>query len=258
MAPFPERIFITLKNRFLLLVSTVILILLWKLLSTFMGSEIILPSPESAFRALIELFYQKNFAQSVLFTIRRGLIGFLLSASAALVLGIAAGENKIVYNLFKPLLTIVKTVPLLSVVLLAIIWFKTENVPVFVCFLVVFPVISANVIEGIKNVDSHLLEMAGIYRVGKKRIILQIYLPSLVPYLLAGLSTAAGITWKAVIAAEVISMPRYAIGTAMQLSQIQLNTADLFAWTIIAVIISAASEVFLMALQHLLPWRRIK
>jgi len=245
-------------NKWILLVSTVALITLWKLVSLFMGSDIILPSPESAFLALIELIRQEHFAVTILFTVKRGVLGFVLSAAAALVIGIAAGENKIVYNLLKPFLTVVKTVPVLSIVLLAIIWFNTENVPVFVCFLVVFPVISANVIEGIKNVDPHLIEMAQIYRVGKKRIIFQIYLPSLIPYLLAGLSTAAGVTWKAVIAAEVLSMPRYAIGTGMQFSQIQLNTAELFAWTIIAVVISSVSESLLMALQYLLPWRRKK
>lgn len=244
------------KSRFLLLASAVVLLLLWKLLSLYMGSDILLPSPESAFAALIELSSEDHFVESLLYTIRRGLIGFILSAFAALVIGIAAGENRIVFNLLKPLLTVIKTVPVLSIVLLAIIWFNTENVPIFVCFLVVFPVISANVIEGIKNVDPQLIDMARIYRVGKKRILVQIYLPSLIPYLLAGLSTAAGVTWKAVIAAEVISMPRYAIGTGMQFAQIQLNTAELFAWTIVAIVISSVSEALILGLQYLLPWRR--
>ncbi len=244
------------KSKFLLLASTAVLLLLWKLVSLYMGSEIILPSPEAAFSSLVELSSGDHFLDSLLFTIKRGLIGFVLSASAALVIGIAAGENRIVFNLLKPMLTVIKTVPVLSIVLLAIIWFDTENVPIFVCFLVVFPVISANVIEGIKNVDPHLIEMARIYRVGKRRILFQIYFPSLIPYLLAGLSTASGVTWKAVIAAEVISMPRYAIGTGMQFSQIQLNTAELFAWTIVAIIISSISETFVMGLQYLLPWRR--
>ena len=194
--------------------------------------------------------------KTVLFTLKRGVTGFLLSAAAALIIGIAAGENRFVFILLKPLLTVIKTVPVLSIVLLAIIWLTTENVPVFVCFLVVFPIISGNVIEGIKNVDPHLLEMADIYRVSKIKIIFQIYIPSLIPYLLAGLSTAAGVTWKAVIAAEVISMPRSAIGTGMQFAQIQLNTADLFAWTIVAIIISSVSESILLMLQYFLPWRR--
>lgn len=193
---------------------------------------------------------------SLLSTVKRGILGFLLSAGAALGLGIAAGENKVVFALLKPLLTVIKTVPVLSIVLLAIIWLSTEQVPVFVCFLVVFPVISANVIEGMRNVDPHLLEMARIYRAGRARIIFQIFMPSLIPYLLAGLSTAAGVTWKAVIAAEVISMPRYAIGTGMQFAQIQLDTAALFAWTILAIIISSLSEALILLPGKLLPWRR--
>lgn len=249
-------IFIILKNRLLFLASTVVLILLWKLLSLIIGSDIILPSPESAYRALLVLSDDDSFLDSILHTLRRGFTGFFLSAFSALIIGIAAGENRVINILLKPLLTVIKTVPVLSIVLLAIIWLNTENVPVFVCFLVVFPVISSNVIEGIKNVDPLLLEMAKIYRVSRMRILFQIYLPSLIPYLLAGLSTAAGVTWKAVIAAEVISMPRSAIGTGMQYAQIQLNTAELFAWTIVAIIISSISESILMMLRYFLPWRR--
>ena len=244
------------KSRAIFAASALILVLVWKLISLLIGADIILPSPESVFKALFLLLSEENFYNSVLSTLRRGVTGFFLSALTALIIGIAAGENRFVYSLLKPLLTVIKTVPVLSIVLLAIIWLNTENVPVFVCFLVVFPVISANVIEGIKDVDPRLLEMAKIYRVTKTRVIFQIYLPSLIPYLLAGLSTAAGVTWKAVIAAEVLSMPRSAIGTGMQFAQIQLNTADLFAWTIVAILISSLSETILLIFQYILPWRR--
>ncbi len=245
-----------LKNRILSIVSITILIILWKLISEFIGSEIILPSPESVFKAFITLAKEKTFIGSVSTTICRGVTGFIISASVALVVGIAAGENKYFYNLIKPLLTIIKTVPVLSIILLAIIWLNTDDVPVFVCFLVVFPIISANVIQGIKNVAPGLLQMAKIYRVSRSRIIIQIYLPSLIPYLMAGLSTAAGVTWKAVIAAEVICMPKAAIGTGMQYAKLQLNTEDLFAWTFIAIIISALSEIILLLFNYLFPWRR--
>ncbi len=253
---FLKVIFITLKNRILSISSILLLIIIWKILSLFIGSEIILPSPESTFKALFLLAGEDHFFDSVASTMQRGITGFLISGISALIIGIAAGENKYFYLLIKPLLTIIKTVPVLSIVLLAIIWLKTDNVPVFVCFLVVFPVISANVIEGIKNIDSGLLQMAQIYRISKIRIIFQIYLPSLIPYLMAGLSTAAGVTWKAVVAAEVISMPRFAIGSGMQYAQIQLNTSDLFAWTIVAIIISTVAETVLFLFQYLFPWRR--
>ena len=244
------------KNKLIFLLSVVFLIFLWKIASLLIDADIILPAPEDTFRALINLMREDSFLQTVLYTVKRGVLGFILAAVSAIVIGIAAGESKILFSLIKPLLTVIKTVPVLSIVLLAIIWLSTENVPVFVCFLVVFPIISSNVIEGVRNVDPHLLEMAEIYRVKKWSIIFQIYLPSIVPYLLAGLSTAAGVTWKAVIAAEVISMPRSAIGSGMQFAQIQLNTADLFAWTIVAIIISTLSESILMAFRHLRPWRR--
>jgi len=245
-----------LKSKLLTLISVAVLLIAWKVLSLLLGAEIILPPPERALASLVELMRNEGFLISLLLTLKRGAIGFILSAGLALVLGIAAGENRFFFTLLKPLLTVIKTVPVLSIVLLAIIWLSTENVPVFVCFLVVFPLICGNVIEGIRHVDPQLLEMARIYRVSRFRIIFQIYIPSLIPYLLAGLSTAAGVTWKAVIAAEVISMPRYGIGTGMQFAQIQLDTAALFAWTILAIFISALTESLLLLPARFLPWRK--
>lgn len=244
------------RSRLLTVLSILILLLLWKVVSLFIGAEIILPSPETVFVRLVKLTGEEGFFSSVGRTIQRGALGFLLSAVLALVTGIAAGENRYFFRFIKPLLTVIKTVPVLSIILLAVIWLNTDNVPVFVCFLVVFPLISGNVIEGIRHVDPQLLEMARVYAVSKKRIIFQIYIPSLIPYLLAGLSTAAGVTWKAVIAAEVISMPRLAIGTGMQFAQIQLDTSALFAWTAVAIIISTFSEVLLLLPARFLPWRR--
>ncbi len=79
-----------------------------------------------------------------------------------------------------------------------------------------FPIICTNVIEGIKNIDIKLIEMAKIYKIKKYRIIREIYLPSMVPFLIAAISTSFGIGWKVVIAAEVLSQPKYAIGTSLQ------------------------------------------
>lgn len=231
---------------------------IWEIAALILGAEVILPTPGKALTALVRISRGEYFSAALFMTLRRGALGFFLSAVAALVIGIAAGESSLVYALLRPFLTVIKTVPLLSIILLAVIWLNSENVPLFVCFLVVFPLICGNVIEGIRNVDPRLVEMARIYRTGRTRILFQIYLPSLVPYLLAGLSTAAGVTWKAVVAAEVISLPRFGIGTAMQTSQLHLDTASLFAWTILALLISALSEAILLLPGKLLPWRREK
>ncbi len=97
MVQFQRKICIILKNRFLSIASILVLILIWKLFSTVIASEIILPSPESAVKALFFLIREKNFGSTIGSTVSRGISGFIISAIAALIVGIAAGENKFFY-----------------------------------------------------------------------------------------------------------------------------------------------------------------
>jgi NitT/TauT family transport system permease protein len=149
-----------------------------------------------------------------------------------------------------PWVTVIKATPVMSVIILAIIWFRTDTVPIFVTFLMIFPIIYGNVVAGIRNVDRHLLEMARIYKVKIYRIIGELYLPSILPYLLAGASTAIGITWKVIIASEILSQPKFAIGTNLMLGKIELATAQVVAWTVVAIIISFLFEYLLKILEN--------
>jgi NitT/TauT family transport system permease protein len=165
------------------------------------------------------------------------------------VAGFAAGFSPPVMWLLQPWVTVIRTIPVMSVIILAIIWFRTDIVPIFVTFLMIFPIIYSNVLSGIKNVDKQLLEMAHMYRVKPRRIMTELYFPAILPYLMAGASNAMGITWKVIIAAEILSMPRFAIGTNLMVAKIDLETALVFAWTAIAIAISFALEYAINALE---------
>jgi NitT/TauT family transport system permease protein len=125
---------------------------------------------------------------------------------------------------------------------LALIWFNVSSVPIFIAFLTMFPVICTNVTDGIRNTDKDLVEMAYVYKIRKYRIVSEIYLPSIVPYVFSGASSALGFGWRAVIIGEVLSQPHYGIGTLMQTAQTFLIVKDVIAWTIIAIIISYIFE----------------
>ena len=108
-----------------------------------------------------------------------------------------------------------------------------------------FPVITVNVTEGIRNVDSELVEMARTYRVSRSGILKDIYIPSIIPYLTSGISNALGFGWRAIIIGEVLSQPRSGIGTQMQNARIFLQVNELIAWTIIAIAISYLFELII-------------
>lgn len=240
----------TIKNSLITLASVILLILVWKLGAIYFDQELILPSPGTTLKQLWLIIQSDAFWPAVGATVGRGLIGFTISCLLGMVIGFGAGFSPVVYWLMQPWVTVIRATPVMSVIILAIIWLRTDMVPVFVTFLMIFPIIYGNVVAGIQNVDRHLLEMARIYRVKMYRTIEEVYIPSILPYLLAGASTAMGITWKVIIAAEILSQPQLAIGTNLMLAKIELATAQVVAWTVVAIIISFLFEYLLKMLDN--------
>lgn len=217
----------------------------WKILSVFIGRSIILPPPEEVLLQTIRFLATRDAWAKILATSLRGLGGFSVSLFLGTATGLAAGRSRTFKWFSDPFLISVRSIPVLSLILLAVIWFPTELVPVFICFLIAYPVITAAVATGVIQVDQELLEMAAIYKKSHWTVLKDITLPSVTPYLLNGVSTALGLTWKSVVAAEVLSMPAKGLGTAMQTAQLQLDTSHLFAWTLIVVILASLSEALL-------------
>jgi NitT/TauT family transport system permease protein len=138
----------------------------------------------------------------------------------------------------------------MSVILIAFLAFGAEKTPIFTAFLMVFPVIAANTIAGVKAVDPNLVEMFKVYYPGRLEKLRYLYIPSLLPYLAAGIRSALSLGWKVTVAAEVLVQPLSALGTGMQLAKAQLETPELFAWTAATVIAAALSDL-LLDLPHL-------
>ncbi len=237
----------TWRNRLLGATSVVALLAFWQAVSSLIGLQIILPGPAATLERLRRLLFSPTFAADVLATVTRGLLGFALSAAAALVLGVAAGRRPAVFALLQPAVAVVRATPVMSVILLAMIWFRTEGMPVFVAFLMCFPVLYGNVVEGIRSIDRDLVDMAHVFRVRRRRILTALYLPAILPYLVAGFSATLGLSWKVVVAAEVLAQPARALGSRLQESRVMLDTAGVLAWTAVALLLAAATEGLLRA-----------
>lgn len=135
-----------------------------------------------------------------------------------------------------------KTVPVASFVILALIWTGSKNLSVFISFLVVYPMIHVNTRAGLISADRELLEMAEVFHISFIRRALYIYRTALYPYLKSACRTALGMGFKSGIAAEVIGVPDGSIGEGLYLAKIYLSTAELFAWTVVIILVSSLFE----------------
>ncbi|HQC69854.1 MAG TPA: ABC transporter permease subunit [Sedimentibacter sp.] len=193
----------------------------------------------------MNLLISKDTYITIYYSTYRTLTGFFLSCVFGIFLGIISGIHKTVYNLLNPLIVIIRTIPVMSIIIIAIMWFKDTNVPIFVAFLMCFPIIWTNTVSGILSTDVKLLQMCEVYKIKKSRIISSVYFYSSLPYIKAGMISALGIGWKVTSAAEVLSLPKYSIGRFLYDSKVYLEIPDLFAWTIIIVSLSFLFESLL-------------
>ncbi|MGI5876095.1 MAG: ABC transporter permease [Dethiobacteria bacterium] len=244
-----------LKRLFYKLLVVFFWLAVWQAFYFLVQNEILIPAPRAVFARLGQLIFIQSFWAGILFTIYRVLMGVLLATVLGVILGIVSGLNRFFYELISPLVVAIKSTPIMSFIIVALVWFGSSNLPIFICFLIAFPIIWTNIWEGINNVDVKLLEMAKTYQVTGFNILRGIYLPQIKPYFISGFLTIIGLGWKATVTAEVISHPVRAIGSSLYNARIYINSVDLFAWTLAIIGISLLLEKILV---HLLktPRRR--
>ena len=214
--------------------------------------HLLLPSPVSALVRLGELALTGGFWKAIGWSTIRIIGGFLCSCLAAALLAIPASRWDRVRELLSPLVAAVKAVPVASFIILALVWLSSRSLSFFIAFLMVFPPVYLNVLEGIRQTDRKLIEMARVFRVPLWRQIRGIYLPQVLPYFRTAVSLALGLCWKAGIAAEVIGLPGGSLGENLYNAKVYFMTSDLFAWTAVIVLVSVVFErLFLRAVDAL-------
>ncbi len=228
----------------LILISAVWLIL-WQILYMLIDQEILFVSPFGVIKKLWELCVLPAFWKTVLTSLFRIMTGYFLALVIGAALACVTFTVPGLYEFFYPVISMVQATPIASFIILALVWIKTGNVPLFISFLMVLPLIWSNLYEGLKNTDKKLLEMAQIYGFGQWKKIKLIYIPSIMPYFTAAAATSIGLAWKSGIAAEVICTPKFSIGGQIYNSKIYLETPELFAWTAVVIVLSVILEKLL-------------
>ena len=210
--------------------------------------SLLLASPAAVLYRLGQLAVTAAFWQTVGWSAARIFGGFLLSTLLAVLLAALAAWKNGVGELLAPLVAVIKAVPVASFIVIALLWLSSRRISAFIAFLMVLPVLYANALQGIREADPQLLEMARVFHVPFRRTLGGIWLPQVLPYFRAAVSLALGLCWKAGAAAEVIGLPSGTIGERLYTAKVYFQTPDLFAWTAVIVAVSVLFEKLFLAL----------
>ena len=233
------------KNSFYYtLISILLIAIVWKIIS-LNYKPIILPAPEKAFYTVYEMMQTKSFWISLGYSFFRVFSGYLLAMVIGTIVGVVIGLNKKADKLLRPAVSMLQTVPNISWILLAIIWFGLNSkIVIFTIFISLVPIFVINSAEGIENTSEEYLEMAAVYRLKPLTIFLKIYIYSIKPYLRSAAVITSERAWKIGAMAELLSLDT-GIGAGLYWARNNLQTERIFAWTIVLILMGFLSSKLL-------------
>ena len=224
------------------LLPAVFWLAVWWLLALIVGKELLIPSPPLVVRTLLDLVVTGAFWRYTALTLLRIMLGLLLGIVLGIVTALLTNRFSWLRALLAPAVRVVRATPVASFIILVLLWVANGRVPVVISALVVLPVIWESTAAGLRSVDRDLLEFARAYRLTRMDTWRRIVIPSMLPQLAAAVCTAIGLAWKSGVAAEVLCLPKAAVGTQVYFSKLYLDTPALFAWTLIVVALSLTVE----------------
>jgi NitT/TauT family transport system permease protein len=206
----------------------------------------ILPGPARVWDALRLIVANGDLWNNLGITLWRVTVGFVFGALVGLPFGIVLGANKRTGEFFEPVIPVLNTVSSAIWAIFAIIWFGISNATtIFVVFMTAMPLIITNVWQGTRAVNPDFIELAQVLRMPRWKVMIKIYLPTILPYFFSGARLAFGFSWRVSLVAETIGSSS-GVGYRLRQAADLIKTDQVFAWTLTLVIMMATIEMGMM------------
>lgn len=226
---------------------------LWWAAAAIVNLPLILPSPIDVLVKLGQMSATPLFWRVMLISSVRVLVGIVCSYALAFALALLCHRVKFLYDFFMPAISVIKTTPVTSFILIAFVLMHRDLIPGLIAALIVFPVVFSNTIEGLRAARPELIETARAYRLGWADRARCIWIPTLRPFMISAAGASVGLAIKAGVAAEVLICPEVSVGKYIFQAKQNMEYVELFAWTVAIVIFS-----YLLDLAFKLALKRIK
>jgi len=221
------------------------LILIWFIVASIINNDMVVPNLDNTFKALFVLLSEKNTYVIIGNTLLRLFISVLCSLAIALLLATLSSLSDKVEYFIKPFIVLLKTLPIVVILILLLIVLKNELTSYFIVGLVVLPLIYEATLSGIKRIDKDIIDNLKTETEINLNIVVKVHLPLAFPYVLTSLIQSFGLGLKVLVMAEFISQPANSIGKEFQFyKNISMEMEYIFAWAILLILIILIVEMF--------------
>ncbi len=217
-------------------------ICVWQALAMIVDHSYFLPDVFTTVKALFGLVVTRVFWISALLTFLRVLTGLILGTFLGIALAVLANRFTVVYALLSPLITVIKSTPVATFIVILWIMLSGDALSILIALLMVMPIIWQNVTDAYRSIDKELLEMTAVFEFSFSKRFKLLVFPALMKYLVPALITATGLAWKSEIAAEIIAYTKNSIGQQINDAKYYFDSPLVFAWTLVIILFSICLE----------------
>ena len=238
------------------LASLVIMLIVWVIFAVSVKNEYLVPSFTETVKAFFACFSSALFYRSILATLIRVLLAFLVSFLLAFICSALSFIFKPFSSFIKPIISVIRTLPTMAVLLLVLVWFSPKNAPVFLCFLVLFPMIYLQFTAGFNSIDKGLIDASKVFKMTRKEKLTKMYIPLIFPYVFSHIGGNLSFAIKLTVSAEVMAYTQISLGGLINTANVYLQTAEVLALTIFAIILGLIIEgIFSIISNKIFKWR---
>lgn len=229
---------------------------LWTLASKHLNNAVLLPTPLAVLESYRELIADGSLAQDVKASIVRVFAGFLLAAGLAVPLALLLAYSRILRGLVMPLVALLRPIPPIAWIPLAILWMGLGDPPsYFITAVAAFFPIFLNTFVGGTSLQQEHVNAARSLGAGTPALLVTVMLPSALPMIVTGLRIGLGQAWMAVVTAELIAA-QSGLGYMIQISRLDLETPRVLVGMTVIGLLGAAmiGALGVMERRLIVPW----
>ena len=201
------------------------------------GDRLVFPDVPQILRAFFRLLGTQKVWLMIWITLRHLLSALAVSTLIGLIIGLAEGYSDFVHNLFRPLMVMLRSIPMVVLVVIIMVLTKYDRVPLIATSLLLIPLISEAVSEGCRHIDRELID---VYRLNSRfnlQVLWNVHLPLTTGYLKQAYISAVGMGLKMVVSTEYLVQTKNSLGKAINTSIYFNEYEEIYAYAMIMILL---------------------
>ena len=216
------------------------------------GDVLVFPGVEEILRAFVRLISTGETYRLIWTTVKHLIFSMAVSTVIGIVLGLAQGMNRFIRQLMKPLMILLRSLPMIVLIVIVMVVAKYDKVPVIASSIILIPMIAEAACEGCLRIDRELIDVYRMNASFNGRVLFHVYLPLMGGYLKQAWINAVGMGVKLAVSTEYLVQTRDSLGKAVHTSGYFNEYQDIYAYALVMILLVLLVSELPLAI---LKWR---